>query len=102
MHKDNYDPYDSKNVSDLTMEKNSHQNKDIVIQPNDLGVAPQQITGGQEQPVNIAVSNDNNSQNAPNEHPVIQESNFETLDESVCDTLVNFYLIKFLKIRKEI
>lgn len=98
MHKDNYNPYDSKNVSDLTMEKNSHQNKDVVIQPNDLGVAPQQITGGHEQPVNIAGSNDNNAHNAHNEHPVIQESNFETLDESVCDTLVNFYLKKLFGI----
>jgi hypothetical protein len=89
MHKENYEQYDSKNISDLTMEKNPGEinEKDIVIQPNDLSVAPQQVTGNQEQPVQIAGNN---------QYPVIQESNYETLDESVWETLVNLLEIKFL------
>ncbi len=85
MNRENYDQYESKNMSDIDLEKNNPglpSRIDIASDQDQTGV-PNQVNSTQGQNKNPVVNND---------LPIIQDSKLETLDESVWETMVYKYI----------
>jgi hypothetical protein len=85
MNRENYDQYESKNMSNIDLEKNNPglpSRIDIASDQDQTGV-PNQVNSTQGQNQNPVVNND---------LPIIQDLKIETLDESVWETMVYKYI----------
>jgi hypothetical protein len=103
MSKGDYDKYESKNTIEL--DKDIRINDSIEVPKKDVELDVRNIKNSnlknipQDQNEGENIADNSNSQQQPVENvQEIKSSNYETLDESIGDTMVNIFLLRLIVI----